>query len=314
MKKYVYGMAFTAILIGLCLSNADAKGYMGQQRTIEFSTDDLIAILDDQEISSPEDMAKPLFNTSVKALLEKAQNKGVSPEITKSTIYISDKKLRFDTDAPQGKMSQLMRLDEGKMYNIMWFKKQYMEMSIEDIRQMQAKAKDAMKQMGGMEGILDKLPPEARAKMEERMGGKAGGEGKSAARLQKTGQKKTINGFPCEEYLIDDKSERKQAWVSHKYPALRKAFDAMLTEFPSFDSSDKKDKKEAKIWKQIPDAWPVVMKEFEFNAFRGRASLEIQEMVSIEEKALSPDIFRVPKDFTRATMRDMMPGMMPGRK
>jgi hypothetical protein len=59
----------------------------------------------------------------VKALFEKVQSKGVSPEITESTLYISDKKLRFDTEAPEGKMSQPMRLDEGKMYNIMWDKK-----------------------------------------------------------------------------------------------------------------------------------------------------------------------------------------------
>jgi hypothetical protein len=58
-----------------------------------------------------------------------------------------------------------------------------------------------------MESMLERLPPEARAELEARMGKKMGGESKSV-RIKKTGQSKTINGFHCEEYLIKDKSEK----------------------------------------------------------------------------------------------------------
>jgi hypothetical protein len=80
-------------------------------------------------------------------------------------------------------------------------------MSIENIRQMQAKTQNAREQMRGMESMLERLPPEARAELEARMGKKMGGESKSV-RIKKTGQSKTINGFHCEEYLIKDKSEK----------------------------------------------------------------------------------------------------------
>ncbi len=53
------------------------------------------------------------------------------------------------------------------------------------------------------------------------------------------------------------------------------------------------------------------MKAFEFNAFRGEASLDIQEMVSMEEKSLSSKTFDAPAGFKRTTIQDMMQGMMP---
>jgi hypothetical protein len=48
------------------------------------------------------------------------------------------------------------------------------------------------------------------------------------------------------------------------------------------------------------------MKAFEFNAFRGETSLDIQEMVSMEEKSLSSKTFDVPAGFKRTTIQDMM--------
>jgi hypothetical protein len=58
-----------------------------------------------------------------------------------------------------------------------------------------------------MESMLERLPPEARAELEARMGKKMGGESKSV-RIKKTGQSKTINGFHCEESRIKNKSEK----------------------------------------------------------------------------------------------------------
>jgi hypothetical protein len=232
-----------------------------------------------------------------------------------STLYIAEDKFRLDAVAPMmGKASYLARLDEGKMYAILWDKKQYMEMSFEEIEQMQQKAAQMRQNMLNnlppeARAQLEKLPPELRAQMESQMGAEK--EGKPI-QVKKTGRVQTINGFRCEEYLVEGES-REQVWATQKYPALRTSFEAMLTKLPNFDKSNR-DAEKADIWQEIPEAWPVVMKTFRFNPMRRRgASLDIQEMVSMEEKPVPDDTFHRPEGFTKVTMQEMMGGMMQER-
>jgi len=310
MRKILCGFLTAGFIAGLLVSNADAQSYIGKQRTFGFSLDELAAITGNKTpgAGSLEEITGFVFGISVNELLKKARGIGLSPDITEFTLYVSGKKIRFDTHDQGNKMSHIMRLDEGKMYNIMWAQKQYMEMSIERMKQMQLQARAAVEK--GMEGMLANMPPEARAQMEAAMGRRT--EESEPSRLRKTGRKKTINGFPCEEYLVEGKFDKKQVWASSKFPAFRKAFEILSTDLPGFEGPGANDR-EWELWKKVPNAWPVVMKGFEYDQITFEPSLEMVETMSIEEKTLAPDTFRVPAGFSELKMEEIQQGIMRGR-
>ena len=310
--KRMYG--YIAVLTLLMAFNAVAATYVGKQRTIEWDNDGLMKMVETERVNTPEDIGNYYFGMSVEKLLQAAESKGVSPKIIEGTLYIGEEGFRMDTTAPMmGKVSYLVRLDERKMYNVMWDRKQYMELSFEELEQMRQKTQHTMQNMldnlpPEARAQLEKLPPELRAQMEGQMNPKP--EQKSV-QVKKTGRVQDINGFRCEEYLVDGGETRRQIWASQKYPELRKTFEAMMTKMPSFDKSEE-ESDEMQLWKQIPNAWPVVTKEFEFNPRRHRsAGFTVDEITSMEQKGLPKDTFALPAEFTKVTMQDMMGGMMP---
>ncbi len=307
MKTLLKLSLFTILIFSLSFADSRAQSYVGTQRMISFSMEDLMILAGDKfdEDAGPDDMAKYLFAMSVKDILQKAGAQELEPEIEETTIYISGQKMRMDTGTEERKMSVLMRMDERKIYQITWAKKQYMVTSWDEIAEMQKQAQDAIKNMEGMEAILDKLPPEARAQMEASMGlSKSKSE---PPKVTKTGKTATMNGFVCQEYIVTAGSSQSQYWVTKKYSDLRKVFEAMINEMPDFESSgDDVDEKE--VWKQIPDAWPIVIKGLKFDMMSFSGSFDIEEMLTMEEKGVPAGTFDVPENFAKIGMQEMMQG------
>jgi hypothetical protein len=316
MTNRLFSLTLTLLLIGLCASLAFAKTYEGKQRDIDFSSDDLFTIFsgEDIKINDPGEMWKYLFETPVDKLLERAKSRGVSPDIIESTLYVSENAVRFDaTIAMMGSVSYVMLPKAEKIRMIFQSRKQYIEMTFDEIQQI-----GQTTQSGGLldnlppeaRAQLDQLPPEIREQMKARMGEKSETESKPVS-VKKTGRTQTINGFRCEEYIVEGKTKQ-QIWVSQKYPELRKSFEAVLTKLPNFDKSKDNDDK-GEIWEKIRTGWPVVIKEFEFNPrSMRRTTFDVQEIVSMEEKSLPPNVFEVPDGYQKTTMQQMMGGMMPG--
>ena len=315
MKKVFISFLAIALAAGLLTSNAAAQGTVGKQRTFSLSIGELAAIAgkEPQQAGDLESMSGFVFSLSVDDLLRKARGAGITPVITEMTLYVSGKKVRFDVEDRETRMSHIMQLDEGKIYNIMWGQKQYMEISRETMKQMEQQAKAALERlegMQGMEGMLEHMPPEARAQWEAATESRAKA-GKSM-QLRKTGNKKTIRGHSCEEYRVEGPATKRQVWVTGKYPALRRTFESLSSEFPGFEGPGKKDR-EWEAWDSVPDAWPMLLKQLDREPFTMELTLEVMETLSIEEKALPPDTFRVPTGFTKVDMGQMLRQGMQGR-
>ena len=307
MKTLLKLSFFTLLIFNLSFADSRAQSYVGSQRMISFSMEDMMMLAGDKfrEDASPEDMAKYFFAMSIEDIMQKAGNQQLEPDIEKTTIYVSGQKMRMDTEMEEGKMSVLMRMDEKKMYQIMWDQKQYMVMSLDELVDMQKQAQDAIKNIEGMEAILEKLPPEARAQMEASMG--LSKDKTEPPKVTKTGKTATMNGFDCQEYIIASGSSHSQYWVTKKYPALRKAFESVINSMPEFGGSgDEMDEEE--IFKQIPDAWPVVIKELKFDMITMSGSFDIEEMLTMEEKGVAAGTFDVPQNFAKIGMQEMMQG------
>lgn len=315
MKKTICTLLAITLVAGLTASNAAAQDTVGKQRSFSLSAGELAAISGKtpQQAGDLESMSGFIFSLSVDEMIRKARGSGITPEITEMTLYVSGKKVRFDIEDRGTRMSHIMQLDEGKIYNIMWAQKQYMELSRETVKQMQQQAKAALQGlegMQGMEGMLEHMPPEARAQMEAAMQGRA--KAGESMQVKKTGNKKTIRGHSCQEYRVDGPSTRRQVWATGKYPALRRTFDSLTSEFPGFSGQGEKDP-EWEAWASVPDAWPMLLKQIDRDPFAMDLNLDVMETLSIEEKALPADTFRVPAGFTKVDMGQMLQQGFQGR-
>jgi hypothetical protein len=126
---------------------------------------------------------------------------------TPNTLYLDGKRMRVDGARAGARESSMIMDGAGKRMIILNEKeKTYSEITQEDMKKMRARV-DAMR--AANEERMKSMPPEQRKKMEQMMGGMGGAPaGKEKDfKFEKMGEKKTVNGFPCEMYriLVDGK-------------------------------------------------------------------------------------------------------------
>lgn len=317
MRRTLAFLMLTMLVGVLSVWQADAKTYVGKQRNISFSRDDVMDLIEagNVEVEAPEDVAAYLFRIPLKKLMQQAESLGLEPEIMDSLLYIGEDQLRLDTTLDMmGGISYLILLEEQKALMLFRDRNEYVEMTFEQIKQMSAKAEQVTS------NLLDSLPPEARARLDQlppeirqQMQGQLGASAEtsvSSVSVDKTGRKGTINNFPCEEYLVEAR-DWQQLWISQQHPGLRRSFEALLTQLPNFSKSEE-DTDETAIWKEIDKGWPVVIKTLKSDSGRAWSiSLDIQEMVSMKEQSLPPDTFSMPDRARKTTLQSLMQGMMP---
>lgn len=297
-KVVILPVLALALILGFKVVNSGAEEFEIKQRIVELPADAVGELLgsdtlDPQEVKT---MSEKLFALPVEQVIQESSTQDVAPEVSSNTFYVSGKKIRVDTTEEEEKVTSMALLDEGKVYTIFWAKKQYMELSIDRIRQMQKQASEALKKLPGMEEALEKLPPEIRAQMKANLGKTE--EGTSSVKVTKTGHSATVNGIECEEYLAETQTGETQLCVCKEFPELRKSFDLFMEAFPGFEGLAEEQNTE-KILKEIPNGWPVLIKELKFDPLAMEFSFDVAEILSVEKKDLPPDTFRVPTDFMK---------------
>ncbi|MGD9900832.1 MAG: DUF4412 domain-containing protein [Calditrichaceae bacterium] len=302
MKRF-FGLLFVLVLFGSNYSGLYAQNYVIKERNIYFQQDELFNVLgnkfnDDLDGAAA---ARLLINMPVSDMLSILEKNSQFPEMGETTIYIAGKNLRVDQMEDEGKTSQFILGDKEAVYHVMWDKKQYIEMTFAEMQQMQKQA-SAM-----AEGMMKNMPPEIQAQIEAQMG-KAKKE-KKESQITKTGKKQTINAFPCEEYLVEGESELRSIWVTAKFPDIRKSMENMYTMLSSFGPPEAGDD-DKEIWEKIPGSWPVLMKDVNFNNMYMSLSMDVDETISVEQKNIPADMFKIPADFKKVSMMDMMHGDM----
>lgn len=281
-----------------------AQDYVGKQRTIELKEDAIMTLMGDQaEDTTPELIGQYFFNLPVEKMLTRSKNMGIALDVTETNFSISGERFRIDEEENGNKISYIIDLKGKKFYRVVWAEKQYMEMSLDAIKQMQKQAEQALKKMEGMQEMMAQLPPEAREQLKRQMG--MAGAKPSPPTVKRTGKQRTIHGFPCEEILVEGATSREQIWATRKFPALRKSFESIMRDFPQFTGPDEEEK-EWEIWKQIPNSWPVLSKKLSYHPMKGGTTLEIEEALSFEEKKLPPGTFQIPSGFVKRDFMEMM--------
>lgn len=300
---------FLSLLVILIITAAGysglfAQNYVIKERNISFEQDQLMTLIGEDNFSDTPDgktLAKLLIDMPLNDMLSKLKNEYQLPEMMETTIYISGNNLRVDVNEEGAKSSQFIMGDKKAVYHVMWDKKQYIEMTYEDIQNMQKQATAMTNQ------YMKNMPPEIQAQIEAQMGQSK--KDKSQSKISKTGRKQAINNFPCEEYHVEKASELRQLWVTGKFPELRKSMEEMFTLLSGFGPQDDDDN-DMEIWEKIPGSWPVLTKDINFNNMYMSISMDVDETISVERKNIAADMFIIPGDFKKVSMMDMMRGGM----
>lgn len=301
MKSFKVITVLFVFVFGLRVLVADAQDFEVKQRLVEFPAGSISAVLGMKTINPQElkSVSEKLFAQPVEALTQKAGNIGAMPEVSDNVFYISEQKMRVDITGAEGKMTGIMRLDERKIYNVMWASKQYTELSMDSMKQMQQQASEALKKMPSMEEALEKMPPEVRAQMQAHLGGSAAQ--RQEIKVTKTGRTETVNGFECEEYRADTTTLAAQLFVTQKYPEVRQSFDVWMKEFGGFHELAGEAGMQD-VFDKIPNGFPVLVKELKLDSFGMEPSYQVTEIVSVTEMQLPADAFQVPAGFSRVAL------------
>ncbi len=261
--------------------------------------------------------ASKVLNASFDELLAKCKAAGKVPKVYDITVYLGDQAFRVDMPSPTGKISQIFHIRDGKIYGLMWAQKKYTEMSIAQMKKMREGVQAQMQQLAKspeMQKMLEQLPPDMREKMMKQMqgamGASPGAAGKPAGpQIKKTGRHKTLHGFPCDEYLVASETSTQYVWATKVKPALLNSFKNFGEQLSQLSGGAGKES-EFELWKQLPDAMPVLIKDFNHRKDENVA-LEVTELKSFAEKTLPASTFSVPKGFTKVSLMEMSPGQLP---
>ncbi|MFQ5605351.1 MAG: hypothetical protein ACE5HS_18955 [bacterium] len=315
MKK---NTLYVKILIGLfallAVSSVTAqRGLVVKQQEITYDQNILYQLdPDNPNMQNPEKRKSLILNADVNKLNQIASESGQEPNVEKSTIYVLNKNFRMDSQSREHNWTVILRKDLNKLFQIDWNTNIVIEISLDQMEQMQKNAASQMqKNMPNLEKMLENLPPQQRQEALEGMK-KSGYDlpgmktKKSQPTVKKTGRTKTIKSFSnCEEYLIQDGDKTISLWATAQNPALVKKFHQIAQEFKNSFQFDEDDENEP--WELVKDRFPVLVKTFEENWMQGGGELKVQEFLSAEEIPIPLskfEEFKNPK-LKKRSMKDM---------
>lgn len=209
-----------------------------------------------------------------------------------SRLELGGNKMRMDAD----KVSMLFDTGSGKMIVLMHDKHQYM-----DMQKMVETASAAMAQANA---ALANLPPEQRAMIEQRMGGKIPGMGaKVDVSVTPTGAHDRVGNYTCEVYRTQVGGEHMEdvclanvadAGIAGADQAtLRRAFDEMKTMTDKMSNG----MFHSPLHSMPADKFPVRMTRYD-----GDKVVQIVELKSLTSVGVSGGDFAIPAGYSEADM------------
>ncbi len=235
-----------------------------------------------------------------------------------STTYLQGKKIRTETE---GRI-WVLDFEKGMLITINPKAKTFTEMSLKDLKQAQ---KQAMQWMSGlrkqMEEQMKTMPPESREAMQKKLDalppGLFGEEKPVKLTVKPAGKKEDVNGFSCEVYEVyEDGTLTTRYWLASSVST--QAFDTYQKELSEWlEGMGPLGANRLKEWAYIRDkGFPI--KVVRVKPIAGKISFN-REVLKVEEKSLSEDLFRPPKGYKRTEAPAIpkfgaQPGKMPPSK
>lgn len=195
------------------------------------------------------------------------------------TLYVKNGKLKIELQQEDEPMAIIMDFKNRAIYTIYPNKKKYMVMTLDEIEKKAKQARDMMREMG-----LD-MP-------------KSTSEVKS--KIKKTGKKKNINGFMCEQYIETKGNKTSEYWITRKI-SFKDVFGDYTDILKSLDAMGGEETDTSPELYNI-DGFPIL------SITKSENQTEKEEVLKIEKKKLDDSLFTIPAGYTKITMQDMMQG------
>jgi hypothetical protein len=153
--------------------------------------------------------------------------------------------------------------------------------------------------------------PEAMNQALEGMGldpdaGEPAAERPERARIRSLGVTKEINGVRAEAYRVEDDGVVIVGWVTDEYTALRGSLEKLAERMDAMGSDEESDSgAEDLLWEK---GVPVLIQKVGWGedwGMLGVNSYDVTEIVSVEQKSLSGDLFKVPAGYTQKTLAEL---------
>ncbi len=281
MKAKIFLVSMTALLLCFNLSSAaDFEGKISQQSTSVFS-------YELEDVSSMSE-AEKIFSKSAAELKQMAAQSGDADSYSEAPadVYIKGKAMRIDTRQDGQRVSMLFDGRSNKMTTLQHDDKMAM---VIDMDQMMHQAEEMREQMAQSMGVSPDM-------MEDGM------PGKDLFSIKPTGETKTINGFKCELYKgTDSDGGFTHMWIHKGYADV---FESMATAFSRLDAPEKSGQdKEEQFFRKVKGV-PILTKSLSNGAF------SIDEILKISKQSVSDDMLKVPADYKKTSMEEMMQQQM----
>lgn len=263
-------------------------------------------IPEDAEFDSQEDENNFFINIPENRLKEAAIKEGMEIREEKATIYIDNNNFAVETYSnDMGKITMVFNAGTGVMSTIMWEQQKVIEMSSEDMVDMEEKSKVMTEKM------LEKLPSEYREQVLAEMENEKNKPQVSYI-VHKTGKNKKLYGFDCEEYRVDTDEKMIMIWASVDKLGITEELKRFSEIFDDlFNAEDDEGFNE---WDIISGKIPIQVRTLSSSMMMGEPLMVIQTITKIDKKKPPAEKFKVPgyeEGFTKSSMMDMMMQMMP---
>jgi hypothetical protein len=226
--------------------------------------------------------------------------KDAGAEMRESMVYVNAAKVRMDLPLEKNKQGYAI-IDTEK--DTTWFvipgEKRYIEWSQADAKVMSEKMAQLEKMM---KERMATLPPEQRAQVEamlKKMQGPAEGEAAPGAALKATGKTETVNGYKAAGYQVQSGDEIMLGWVTQEQPEIAATLQTVQSRLEKMTPASLRGRQAARN-ALGEKGLPVRVHTLDPAHYR------VEEVVAIEKKTLTADVFALPKDFAKTTARDAM--------
>lgn len=217
-----------------------------------------------------------------------------------AVIYVQDGQFRMDTLDADGHVSDFVLVRDGSIWQVDVPKRTFFEIDQTALAGQQSQMQQQMQAM------LQRLPPEQRAAMQERMKSFMSGQSQSAITMTDTGKSDHVGSWRCEVWQVHrGGSVSSDACIASRgsltggdelVDAVHKAAAATSSVVSALPGARVTEQQMA-VYGKV-DGFPVRTRELGADG-----SVENAETVSsIERQSLSADRFAIPKGFTQTTL------------
>jgi hypothetical protein len=150
------------------------------------------------------------------------------------------------------------------------------------------------------------LPPEQRAQVEAMLKNMHGGNDPDApppaVDVKATGATETVNGMQTAAYEVKAGDETLIGWVTQDQPEINKTLRTVQQRMEKMTPPSMRGRQTART--ALADkGFPVRVQTLDPKYYR------VEEVLAIEKKPVSAELFVVPKEYTKTTGRDAMKGI-----